>query len=399
MKRFFGINPSESQKDKWVIIMSDNKPVRILQINSGSQNFGGVSSFLYNVYTHIDRTKVQFDFLSPNVTTYGIHKKEIKEMGGRIIQLGIDGNILTKKLRLYIGMKEYFKKHPYSIVHINSGNFFFNLFVAKAAKKAKIRNIYIHSHSIEIPTIKSSKKKLTAFFKKSLSNSGTRLLACSKEAAEYMFDETKVKDAEIIRNGVNIERFKYDPEARQEIRRKLGIEDKHVIGHVGNFLPPKNHPFLVDVFAKLAKKDENAVLLLIGTGENKEKIQTKIQELGLSDKVIILGTQKDIEKYYQAMDVFLFPSSWEGLGMVLVEAQISGLPCIASTGVPREAAVSDEAVFIDVTKSDSINKWVETILSNYGKNRQSRIEDAYRCGYDVDDVSSKLEGLYLKDAK
>ena len=376
--------------------MSDKKPIRILQINSGSRDFGGVSSFLYNVYTHIDRNKVQFDFLSPNITTYGIHKEEIKQMGGKIAALGITGNILSKKLKLYARMKTFLKRHPYEIVHINSGNFFFNLFVAKAVKKAGVKNIYIHSHSTENPDSIKAKKKATLVLKKTLANCGTRLLACSSDAAEFMFGPKKKNDVEIVRNGVVIERFAFNAEVRDEMRAELGISDKHVIGNVGRFTLQKNHSFMIDVFSQLAERDENAVLLLIGDGEGKEEICRRIEKEGLNDRVIILGTQTEIEKYYQAMDVFCFPSNWEGLGMVLVEAQIAGLPCVASTRVPEEAAICEAVHYIDINP-ENVDDWVEAIMDSYRTDRQSRTAEAYKCGYSIDDVAVRLEHLYLQD--
>ena len=377
--------------------MAENQPLRVLQINSGSENFGGVSSFLFNVYTHIDRSKIQFDFLSPNITTYGIHKKEIKQMGGKIYALGITGNVLTKKVKLFFRLKRFLKVHPYSIVHINSGNFFFNLFVAKAAKKAKITNLYIHSHSTENPASLKAKKKATVILKSTLAKCGSRLLACSNEAAEYMFGKKRTGAVKIVRNGVSVDRFVYDETIREKIRTDLNINDYHVVGNVGRFSPPKNHDYMIDVFSELYKKDKRAVLLLIGDGEEKTRVVNRIKERGISDRVTVLGTQKDIEKYYQAMDVFLFPSTWEGLGMVLVEAQISGLPCIASTRVPREAAVCENVKFLDIS-AQNVGEWVETIMNDMNMKRKSRDKDAYRCGYSIERVASELERLYLQDA-
>ena len=154
---------------------------------------------------------------------------------------------------------------------------------------------------------------------------------------------------------------------------------------------------MIDVFSELYKKDKRAVLLLIGDGEEKTRVVNRIKERGISDRVTVLGTQKDIEKYYQAMDVFLFPSTWEGLGMVLVEAQISGLPCIASTRVPREAAVCENVKFLDIS-AQNVGEWVETIMNDMNMKRKSRDKDAYRCGYSIERVASELERLYLQDA-
>ena len=376
--------------------MTVNKPVRVLQINSGSKNFGGVSSFLYNVYTHIDRTKIQFDFLSPCITTYELHRQEIEQLGGKIYELGIKGNVLTKKTMLYSRLLQFLSLHQYEIIHINSGNFFFNFAAAKAARKAGIKNIYIHSHSIENTYSSRIKKTLIRLLKPELAKYGTRLLACSKEAAEFMFGKENFQKVTIIRNGVDIKKFKFDEAVREMIRKELKLNNKHVIGNVGRFSLPKNHEYLIDVFRELSVNDNNAFLLLVGDGEEKTNIENKINELNLLDKVIMLRTQKNIEKYYQAMDVFLFPSKWEGLGMVLVEAQISGLPCISSTNVPEEAAICDDVKFLDTNEAD-IREWVESIITDYSKDRKSRIEEAYNCGYAIETVAYNLMNLYLRD--
>ena len=173
------------------------EPIRVLQINSGSRSFGGVSSFLYNVYTNIDREQVQFDFLSPNVTTYGIHREEIEEMGGRIYELGIKGNILTRKTGLYKRLYEFLTQHAYSIVHINSGNFFFNLFAVMAVRKAGVPCRIVHSHNAGDTSRSRIKKAVFEALKPQLERNATTLLACSRKAAGYMFTDRTVREGKV----------------------------------------------------------------------------------------------------------------------------------------------------------------------------------------------------------
>ena len=226
------------------------EPIRVLQINSGSRSFGGVSSFLYNVYTNIDREKLQFDFLSPEVTTYGIHREEIEKSGGRIYELGIKGNILTRKTGLYKRLRQFLAKHRYSIVHINSGNFFFNLFAVMAVRKAGVPCRIVHSHNAGDTNRSRIKKAAFEALKPQLEKNATLLLACSRKAASYMFTDQTVREGrvQIVKNGINAERFRFDPEIRKTVRQELGLQDKFVVGHVGRFYKQKNHVFLIRIF-------------------------------------------------------------------------------------------------------------------------------------------------------
>ena len=367
-------------------------PIRVLQINSGDRNFGGVSSFLYNVYLHIDRRKVQFDFLSPYHSTYGIHEAEILQMGGRVIELGIGGNKLLRKLKLYPSVKAYLKRHPYGIVHINSGNFFFNLIVSRAVADAGVERIIVHSHSADNPESSAIKKKLINRLKPVLSARAKARYACSAEAARFMFSEGPAVD--IIRNGIEINRFQYDEACRTALRRQMNLEDKHVLGHVGRFLHAKNQPYLIRIMEKLAAVDPRAVLLLLGDGEEMDGVRDLARRLNLSDRVLFLGTRTDVEKYYQVMDAFAFPSVWEGLGMVMIEAQISGLHCVASTGVPRETDITGNVTFLDTTDA-SIDAWVEAIEKAFrAEGRGNRIQEAMDAGYEINSVASDLAKRY-----
>ena len=353
---------------------------------------------LYNVYSHIDRDRVQFDFLSPYISTYDVHREEIETMGGRIYQLGITGNKLERKIRLYPGVKGFMKQHPYQIVHINSGNFFFDLVVAKAVKDAGIKNIIVHSHSVEDPRDSALKKATIQMLKPTLERQLTARCACSTSAARYMFLDRIVDEGgvNIVRNGMEVKKFEYNEAVREDVRRELGIQDKHVLGHVGRFFPGKNQAFLVKVFARLAERDPYAVLILVGDGEELPRVREQVKQMGLVDSVYFLGVRTDVQRYYQAFDAFAFPSMWEGLGMVLVEAQIAGLHCVASTGVPKEADVTGNVVFYDLTDAD-IDRWAEAIAKAFTAQRHSCADQALAAGYDIDAVAEGLAQLYIRE--
>ena len=375
------------------------EPIRVLQINSGSRSFGGVSSFLYNVYTNIDRNQVQFDFLSPNVTTYEIHRTEIEEMGGWIYELGVTGNILTKKTRLYKRLYHFLTKHKYSIVHINSGNFFFNLFAVMAVKRAGVPCRIVHSHNAGDTS--RSRIKRTAFeaLKPQLEKSATLLLACSNKAAGYMFTEKTVSagKVQIVKNGINAERFRFDPEMRKKVRQELGLSDNFVVGHVGRFYKQKNHAFLIRIFEKIHEKEPDSVLLLFGKGDLEPAIRDLVKECGLTSFVRFMGEVSDIERMYQAMDVFVMPSFHEGLPVSCVEIQTSGVPCVLSDTITDEIRIQDSMQFLSLT--DSPERWAQAVLSKKGLRDLDGYENVIRSGYDIRNVADGMLKMYKELCK
>lgn len=371
------------------------KPLRVLQINSGSNNFGGVSSFLYNIYIHMDKSQIQFDFLSPEKTTYGIHRSEIEQMGGKIFELGITGNILTRKIKLYLKLKEFLKKNNYRIVHINSGNFFFNVFVSYAIKSAGVPVRIIHSHNAGDTSKSKLKKMAFNLLKPVLNRNATDLFACSMLAANYMFTEETVKSGKvkIIPNGIDTSKFAYNESVRNQVRSELGLNDKFIVGNVARFMPQKNHTFLIEVFEKVAEKNDKAVLLLIGQGELMNNIKALVAKKGLSEKVIFLGQRNDVDKLYQAMDAFVLTSFHEGFGIVTIEAQSSGLPCIVSDNIPEEANVTKTMLRLPL--SCSSKKWADAILKSECKVRKNNSGIVSDAGYDVKSVSDMMKRFYI----
>ena len=379
---------------------NSKEPIRVLEINSGSKSFGGVSSFLYNVYTNIDRDAVQFDFLSPNVTTYGIHREEIEKMGGRIYELGITGNIVTKKTGLYKRLYRFLKEHPYSIVHINSGNFFFNLFAVMAVSKAGVPCRIVHSHNAGDTSRSRIKKAAFEALKPQLEKHATLLLACSHKAASYMFTDKTVSEGkvQIVKNGIHAERFRYNPAVREQVRQELGLQEQFVVGHVGRFYKQKNHAFLLRIFAKLHEKEPASVLLLFGKGDLEAEIRVRTKELGLTDCVRFMGEVPDIERMYQAMDVFVMPSFHEGLPVSCVEIQAAGVPCVLADTITEEIKIADSLQFRSLSDSPAI--WAEAALSMKGHRDLNGYDNVIRSGYSIRDVADGMLKMYkaLSDA-
>ena len=189
--------------------------------------------------------------------------------------------------------------------------------------------------------------------------------------------------------------FEYSAESRETIRKELGVEDKFVIGHVGRFVYSKNHMFLLETFAEVVKKNKDAVLICVGGGKLRTEIENKIQELEIKDNVILYGETTEINKVYNAFDLFLFPSHYEGLGIVLVEAQANGLPVVAADTIPSEVNLTDNFEFMSLDEGKL--KWAQRILDRRKEKRNfENAKKVYKAGYDIRDVSQLLQNTYIE---
>ena len=260
--------------------------------------------------------------------------------------------------------------------------------ILKAAKQHDIPVRIAHSHNANQD--KNLKYPIKLWYKRSIPEYATNLFACGKDAGDWMFGGASYQ---IINNAIDVAAYTYDPTKREEMRRQLDLTDELAIGHVGRFNPQKNHPFLLDIFAALLKKEPDAVLLLAGGGEGMPKIQAKAQELGIAERVRFLGVRSDVADLMQAMDVFVFPSLYEGLGIALVEAQAAGLPCVVSDTIPHEAYLTD---LVDSEKlSAPEEKWAEKILTMRAVPRTDRREEIAAHGFDISTEAVKLQEFYL----
>lgn len=363
------------------------EPVRVLQI-IGLACGGGVESVIMNYYRHIDKSKVQFDFVV-HKNPYKAFVDEARSMGAKVYEVTpYTKNIFKFTYEIY----QLCKKRHYDIVHSNMNSLSFFPLLAAWLGGCKIR--ILHNHTIDNPI-----EGLRTFFKRILRPLSrlfaNRYFACSQKAAEWMYGESALKYGKvtIINNAIDLNKFAFDSTKRQIIRKQLGLEGDFVIGHVGRFVQTKNHEFLIDVFAEVLKSKPNAKLLLVGDGPLKKHIENKVAQLGLVDKVIFTGVRNDVADLYNVMDVFLFPSLYEGLGMVAVEAQANGLPVIASIEVPREAILTNKVIF---KKLDlPIKEWVNQILKiDKDSSRKSTI--IINSNFDIAVETKKLEKFYLE---
>lgn len=363
----------------------ENGKIKVAQI-IGAAFDGGVESCIMNYYTHIDRDKVQFDFFVEN-TSKLIDKEKIEELGGNVVLIPS-----YKSLFKYIKtLKKLFKEGNYDIVHSNMNAL--SVFTLYAAKKAGVKVRIAHSHST------SNKKEWKRNIIKNLlrpfsKKYATHYFACSELAGRWLFGD-KTYDAgkvTLINNAIDLDKFAFDEKARTEKRAELGLEDKFVVGNIGRLVTQKNQTFLLDIFYEYQKKNPNSALLILGTGPLLNELTEKTHKLNLQDKVIFAGVHKDPEKYYSAMDCFVFPSLYEGLGMTLVEAQVSGLPCIASEEVPLAAKVTKNVEFLSL--KTSAEDWADKIGSVTV--REEKKETFIARNYDLSTEAEKLTNKYVE---
>lgn len=363
------------------------EPIRVAQI-MGKWLGGGVESVVMNYYRNIDRNKVQFDFICDEDSKY-IPKEEIENLGGKVILIPP----YQKPFKYHKELKRVLKDGNYKIVHSHINTL--SIFPLRAAKKAGVPIRIAHSHST---TNKAEKKKnmmkmtLRPFSKKY----ATHYFCCSELAGRWLFGDKTYDSGNVflLNNAINLDKFKYNKKIRDEKRKELELADNILaIGHIGRFVAQKNHTFLIDVFNEIHKKNDNAILLLAGQGPLQEEIKNKVQELGLESKVKFLGQINDTYKLYQALDIFVLPSLYEGLPVVGVEAQATGLLCELSNDMTKETKVLDTTRFISL--NTSAEEWATIILDDYSKfKRHDTTSEITKNNFNIKNETSKLENEY-----
>ncbi len=367
--------------------------IKVLQINHDSSVYSGVSVFLMNVYRNIDHNKIQIDFLTPDTSSYKIYREEIEQAGGHIFEFHINCNSLKGELRFGKRLREFLTKQHYDIVHINSGAVGFDCITAVASRLTGAK-VIVHSHN----TGHRSwwKTPLIFLMKFVMQKNADVLCACSMEAARYVFTSHAVQrgDVIIVKNGIDLQKFQYNKKTRNEIKKELNLDDQLVVGHIGRFAEQKNHEFLIDIFAEIIKKKPTSVLLLIGQGELEDRIKEKVYALKLQDNVIFLGQRSDAQNLYQAMDVLVFPSLFEGLPITLIEAQTSGLPCCISDSISPEVDMTP--LIHRISLNTSVIEWANTALNITVNDRQRRsyVHELMGEGYDIRTTALLITKIY-----
>lgn len=357
--------------------------IRILQCVN-IMDRAGLENMLMNYYRNIDRTQIQFDFLTHREEK-GAYEDEIISMGGKVYHAP---RLYPQNYPLYFKwMKKFFSTHQeYKIIHSHIDAM--SYFPLLAAKKASIPIRIAHSHSSKLD--RDIKLPIKYFALKKLPFVSNVYCACGQKAGKFMFGSRRFS---VIHNAIDLKKFSYDELKRKLKRNELDIEgDVFVIGHVGRYCYIKNQLFLIDIFSKLLQEKHNCMLLLIGNGPDEAKIKMKIDTLGISDKVKLLKNRDDVNELYQVMDVFVMPSLFEGLPVVGVEAQANGLPCILSNKISDEVILSDCVQMLDL--ADGENAWKNAILSVQSKRSMNSINQLEEKGYNVRLEANRLAAYY-----
>lgn len=357
--------------------------IRILHVVT-HMNRGGLETMIMNYFRNMDREKIQFDFLVHR-TEKADYDDEILSMGGKIYRIS-RLNPFDRNYRSELNV--FFKQHKeYKIVHVHQDCL--SSIILKAAKKNGVQVRIAHSHNSSQD--KNIKYLVKLIYRQSIPKYATHLMACSQEAGKWMF---RGAEFQVLNNAIDTKAYVVDEEKRRQVRERFGISKQELlIGHVGRFCYPKNHDFLVDVF-KVINGMKISKLILVGDGELRTEIEEKIEHLGLTEQVIFTGIRSDVADLLQAMDVFVFPSHYEGLPVTLIEAQAAGIPCLISENISIECKKTN--LVWQKSLSDSIEEWAEKILELASIKKKNTYQEIVSAEYDIKENAKWLQKFYLK---
>lgn len=363
-----------------------SEPIRILCVFS-SLDRGGAESMCMNLYRHIDRSKVQFDFVK-HAHSVGAFEEEIYSLGGRIFE--------APRYKIYNHIdycqwwRHHLKQHPeHKIVH---GHFFGISSVFFSVAKKMDRITVGHSHCT--PSVEGGiKTRFKRHLISKIESCSDYCFACSTPAGQWVFPH---KPFTVLNNAIDTQQFTYSSEVRERVRSAFGLGDALVLGTVGRIVYQKNPMGVIEIFRAVKQRRSDAKLLWVGELFMRTEVETKLREYDLEDSVIFTGVRSDVNELYQAMDVFIFPSNYEGLGIVAVEAQNAGLPTFCSDQVPEEAKLTDLCHFLPLGDYD---KWANAILTTDLSHRRDTMQEIIDAGYDIHATSKWLEEFYLEIAQ
>ncbi len=367
------------------------QPVRVLHV-LGNTQLGGAESRIMDLYRHIDRTQVQFDFLV-HTTQEGHFDQEIGKLGGRIYRV--------PRFRLYNwisyrrAMRIFFEKHhDFAVVqgHITSSAAIY----LPIAKKAGVPVTAAHARSAGVDH--GIKGALTRLMRRNLADRADYLFTCSRLAGISVFGEKAVEEGRtvFVPNAIDCRAFAPNAAVREKMRTELGLDGSYVIGHVGRFHYAKNHEYLLQVFAALCRRGKRAyALMLLGEGGGMEDMKKLADRLGIADRVLFLGNHSNIADYYQAMDYFVYPSRYEGLPGTVVEAQTCGLRCLMSDTICQEVMVTGLVHAMPITADP--DEWAEYVEETADYERKGQEEQMRAAGFDVNEQARQMMAFYSRE--
>lgn len=364
--------------------MEQKKPIRILHVVT-YMGRGGLETMIMNYYRHIDRSKVQFDFLVHR-DFKADYDDEIESMGGIIFRIP---QLIPWSLKYNRALNDFFSTHPeYKVVHVHQDCL--SSVILKAAKRHGVPVRIAHSHNSN--QVKNLKYLIKLYYMKQIPSCATSLFACSKDAGDWMFAGNPYH---VLNNAINTNKYTYSPDIRNQTRCSLQInEDSLVLGHVGRFEPQKNHTYLLEIFAEFKKHQQKSILLLVGDGTLRDEIHIKAKNLGIDGSIIFTGVRSDISSLMQAMDVFVFPSLFEGLPVTMIEAQAAGLPCLISDKVPIECKKTD--LVHQMPLEADVHTWTAAIQKVASNSRRDTSPEIKSAGYDITENAVWLQNYYLE---
>lgn len=358
--------------------------MKIIYINGGLMNRGGIESYMMNYYRHFKNIHV--DFIVHDAGGHGYYDEEIRTLGGKIFKLPQKSkHPFTYSSKL----KKILIENEYDIIHTHIDAM--GAWVLKIAKECNIPIRIAHSHNTQHLTNNPIKLFFLEKARKNINKYATHRMACSEDAGKWLFGNEKFI---IVKNAIELDKFIYNPNTRNIIRNRYGIrENEFLIGHIGRFDTQKNHPFLIELFSHIKKNVPNVKLMLVGEGKLMTNIINKVENYNLQDSVIFTGSKDNANEFYNAFDLFALPSLFEGLGIVAIEAEVNGCNTILSDKIPSDAKICENAIFLPL----DIQTWSQYIINiiEEHNDRHKALFNIYNSGYDIVTESLKLEKIYF----
>lgn len=368
------------------------KKIKVLQV-VGSLRVGGAETVALNYYKYINKDEFEFDYL-----VYGDQKEpleeEIYKLKGRVLRVRSPKQGIINFLK---DIKDILNNNgPYDVIHshplFNSG------WIMKIAYQFKIPIRISHAHSARYNVNNNILKEIyIVLMRRFINKYSTHILACSNDAGNYLYGERQFKlRGKLIRNGIEVEKYIFSNIVRNNIREELKLNNKLTIGHIGRFCDVKNQEFIIKIFAELVKIRKDVQLVLVGDGETKKNIEEQVNRLSLQEQVMFLGTRQDIHRILHGLDILIFPSKYEGLGIVVIEAQCSGLKCIISENVPKEVDITN--LITRIPLDEGVDKWVTEIMQCSKVEDRPKLKDIIiESGYEIEHIVKEISNIYRKE--
>lgn len=369
--------------------------MKVLEINVDDVGLGGVYALVTSVIRHAPQG-LKLDLAGIAKFENPDNARALNTLGSDVYYIGTEGGLLARPAAYYRNTLKLLRSGGYDCAHIHGDLAYLLLIFAKAARRAGVKKIILHSHAAGIDgRLRRAKGALHVLTRRALKRCATDFVACSDRAARWMYPNLDAGRVVQVNNGVDLDRFAFDSQTRERVRSELGLEGAFVVGHVGRFAWQKNHEYLLRAFSAIRARVPGARLLMVGEGPLFDGTRALAGELGLLDDVIFYGASYDVGALMQAMDLFLLPSRFEGLPVVGVEAQAAGLPVIFSDAVTRQAKLTDSAWFLP-TDEGAVELWARRALDVAGAqiDRRQGLQAVKRAGFAIEDTVAAFLALY-----